>query len=94
MHRATTPVVVARKQKAVVNADAQHLARIEELVRQGKYKTVSEFVREAMAEKLERLRRVRLQEQVARYHEAGNDEEEADLVAWQAFPGTKRRAKR
>lgn len=82
------------KRKSVISADAEHLARVAELIRVGRYQTLSEFVREAMAEKLERLRRVRLAEQVARYCEQGYQDEDLDLIAVQAFPGRRQSAKR
>jgi Arc/MetJ-type ribon-helix-helix transcriptional regulator len=77
---------MARK-KAVISADPEALADIETLVRQGKYATVSEFIREAIAENLSRVRQARLAEQVARYCAAGQADEDDDLVAAQAFPG-------
>jgi Arc/MetJ-type ribon-helix-helix transcriptional regulator len=89
---------VAGKRKAVINAERDQLSEAEELVRAGRYRTLSEFVREAMAEKLERLRAERRAEQVRRYADEVRDED-ADLVAWQAFAPARaarkgRRAKR
>ena len=84
------------KAKAVVNAERRQLIEIERLVKRGDYASVSEFMREAVDEKLERLRELRLGEQVARYSAAGHSDEDADLVAAQAFDtGARRpRAKR
>ena len=79
------------RQKAVVSTDAAAMAEVERLVRENRYASVSEFVREAIAEKLVRLKRERLEEQVARYgQEAGTDEDD-DLVASQAFPKRRKR---
>ena len=82
------------KRKSVISADVGHLDRISELIRAGRYATLSEFVREAMAEKLDRLRQARLADQVTRYCEQGYDREDLDLVSAQAFPTGRRRAKR
>lgn len=93
--------VGAAKRKAVVSADAAHLDEVEALVRQGKFRTVSDFVRRAVAEKLERIEAQRLADEVARYcDEKAGDETDAELVEWQAFDepaarrtGGRRRAK-
>ena len=82
------------KRKAVFSAEADSLARVENLVRRGRYRNLSEFVREAMAEKLQCLRRERLSEQVARYCAAGHAAEDDDLISAQAFHQGLRRAKR
>lgn len=83
------------KRKAVVNADAAQLDQVEALVRQGRFRTVSDFVRRAMAEKLAQLDRERLAEEVTRYcREEASAAEAPELVAWQAFdlrPSPKRR---
>ncbi len=76
---------MARK-KAVISADPEALADVEALVEQGQYATVSEFVREAIAQNLIRIRQARLAEQVARYCESHHTEEGNDLIATQAFP--------
>ncbi len=70
-----------------MNAEPAHLAEVRELVRQGRYKTLSEFVRKAMEEKLARLRRERLAEQVERYCRDVDPLEDAEVVDWQSFPG-------
>jgi Arc/MetJ-type ribon-helix-helix transcriptional regulator len=76
---------MARK-KAVVSADDSVLADVERLVGQGTYGSVSAFVREAMSEKLARLRRAQLAEQVARYCRDPESGESEDLISGQAFP--------
>lgn len=79
------------KAKAVVNAEKRQLIEIERLVKRGDYASVSEFMREAVDEKLERMREARLGEQVARYSAAGHSEEDADLISAQAFDTRPRR---
>ncbi len=74
------------RRKAVISADPEALAEVEALVEQGRYATVSEFVREAIAESLLRGREARLAEQVARYCAAGHADEDDELIAAQAFP--------
>ena len=81
----------ATKRKAVISAERAHLDAVEALVQEGRYRTVSHFVRDAVAEKLERLERERLTEQVSRYCEAGADGADDELVEWQAFAGGPRR---
>ena len=73
------------KQKAVVNADPVHVAEVDTLVQAGRYRSLSEFVREAMAEKLERLAQDRVAEQVERYCSVERPEPDHDLIAAQAF---------
>jgi Arc/MetJ-type ribon-helix-helix transcriptional regulator len=83
------------KRKAVVSADVGDLTEVEELVRKGHYRTVSEFVREAMRERLRQLRRDGLARQVARYCDEVAPGEDAELIAWQAFDtGEKTRRRR
>lgn len=74
-----------RKQKAVFTAEAGQLHDIEALVEGGRFKSASEFLREAIDEKLKRLRRQRLDEQVSRYCTAGHAHEDLDLISAQAF---------
>jgi Arc/MetJ-type ribon-helix-helix transcriptional regulator len=77
---------MARK-KAVISADPEALALIEALVVEGRYATVSEFVREAIAQNLDRVRQSRLAEQVERYCEFGDGKDhDDDLIRAQAFP--------
>lgn len=71
--------------KAVINADKRQLVAIERLVDKGAYASASQFVREALDEKLERLREARLCDQVAHYTAAGLSDDDEDLVAAQAF---------
>jgi len=78
-------VVAATKRKAVISAERSHLDAVDALVQEGRYRTVSHFVRDAVAEKLERLRQERLAEQVSRYCDAGTSGADDELVAWQAF---------
>jgi Arc/MetJ-type ribon-helix-helix transcriptional regulator len=71
-------------------ANAGEVDAIEALVRSGKYPNASSFLRAAVDEKLRRLRRARLNAQVARYRAEGYADEDRDLVANQAF-GRQRR---
>jgi Arc/MetJ-type ribon-helix-helix transcriptional regulator len=77
--------VPASKRKAVISADAADLDAVETLVRDGRYRTVSEFVREAVSEKLSRVWRDRLSEQIDRHAAAGETGADDELVEWQAF---------
>ena len=77
---------MARLQKKTVFAtEAQQVEQIQAVVRSGRYRSASEFLRDAVDEKLERLRRERLEKQVAHYCAEGYAEEDGDLVALQAF---------
>lgn len=93
-------LVPSTKRKAVISAESEHLRAIDALVRERRYQTVSHFVRDAVAEKLERLRQERLAEQVDRYCDAGTSGADDELVSWQTFSGPpkpepgRRRAKR
>lgn len=82
----------------VVNAERFQLERVEQLVEQGRYRTVSEFMREAVDEKLERVEQDRIAEAVERYCAAGHADEDSDLVEGQAFdappPRQSKRARR
>ena len=78
------------KRKAVINAEASHLERVQRLVEQGRYETLSEFMREAVAEKLERIECDRVAEAVERYCAAGHAEEDGDLIAAQAIEASSR----
>lgn len=78
----------AVKRKTVINAETAQIERVEELVAAGRYRTVSEFVREAVHEKLQRIEQDRIAEAVERYCAAGHADEDGDLVGAQAFsPG-------
>ena len=79
----------AIKQKAVINAERSQLERVQRLIAGGRYRSVSEFVREALAEKLERIEQGRVAEAVERYCAAGLAEEDLDLIDGQTV-GSKR----
>ncbi len=74
-----------RKQKTVFTAEPEQLEEIKEIVRSGKYQSTSEFLREAIDEKLRRLYRERLTDQMDRYCSEGYTDEDGDLVEIQAF---------
>jgi Arc/MetJ-type ribon-helix-helix transcriptional regulator len=73
------------KKKAVFSADAAQLEEIQEVVRSRRYRSASEFLREAIDEKLGRLRRDVLAEQVTRYCVRGYAKEDENLIASQAI---------
>lgn len=75
------------KKKAVFTAEPTQLKQIEDVVRAGKYRSASEFLREAIDEKLRRIRQERLEAQVASYCAEGYGDEDRDLVEFQAFDG-------
>ena len=77
--------MVTTKRKAVINAEAAQIARVQPLIDAGRYRTLSEFVREAMDEKLQRVERERIAEAVERYCAAGHAAEDLDLIDAQAF---------
>jgi Arc/MetJ-type ribon-helix-helix transcriptional regulator len=64
--------VGAAKQKAVINAERSQLDRVRRLIDSGRYRTLSEFAREALDEKLERIEQGRVAEAVERYCAAGH----------------------
>lgn len=86
----------------MINAEAAQIERVQPLIDAGRYRTLSEFVREAMDEKLRRIERERIAEAVERYCAAGHAAEDVDLIDVQAFESTQpshtargpRRAKR
>ncbi len=81
----------------MISAEEAQLDWIEDLIDQGRYRTVSEFVREAIQEKLERVEQDRIAESVERYCASGHAAEDEDLIAEQAFDRnspTARRSKR
>ncbi len=88
--------MVSTKRKAVVSAEAAHLDEVEGLIRDGRYRSVSEFVREAMGEKLARARQARLAEQVASYCACGHGDADNELIDAQSFdePEGSRRGRR
>lgn len=71
------------KRKAVFTAEPEQLERIDAVVRSGRYRSTSAFLREAIDEKLVCLRRERLEEQVGQYCAEGDLEDDAfiDLQA-------------
>lgn len=73
------------KRKAVFVAQPEQLEQIQEMVRNGRYRSSSAFLREAIDEKLERLRRELLCEQVERYCASGHAGDDDDLIKAQAF---------
>ena len=73
------------KRKTVINAEASQIERVQPLIDAGRYRTLSEFVREAMDEKLQRIERERVTEAVERYCAAGHAVEDLDLIDVQAF---------
>lgn len=73
------------KRKTVFTAETEQLEQIRAAVRAGRYRSASELLREAIDEKLERLRRERLEEQVSRYCAEGYGGEDRQLVDIQAF---------
>ena len=74
-----------RKQKTVFTAEPEQLKDIGEVVRSGRYRSTSEFLRAAIDEKLQRLQRERLADHVSRYCSEGYADEDRDLVEAQAF---------
>ncbi len=73
------------KKKTVVNAEAAQIARVQPLIDGGRYRTLSEFVREAMDEKLKRIEHELIGEAVERYCAAGHAAEDIELIGAQAF---------
>lgn len=90
------------KRKAVINAEASQIERVRPLIAAGRYRTLSEFVREAMDEKLQRIEQERIADAVERYCAAGHADEDIELIGAQALdakpplrsPRRARRAKR
>jgi Arc/MetJ-type ribon-helix-helix transcriptional regulator len=73
------------KQKTVFTAEPAQLEEILKVVQSGSYRSTSEFLREAIDEKLQRIRRQRLAKQLDRYCTEGYASEDRDLVEVQAF---------
>ena len=92
--RSSLPGVSSTKRKAVINAETSQLDRVQRLIERGRYRTLSEFVREAVEEKLERVQQDYVAEAVTRYCAAGHAEEDGELIAAQAFQGTPRAPRR
>lgn len=74
-----------RKRKVVFTADPSQLRRIDEHVEAGRYRTTSEFLREAIDDKLSSLHASRLGEEVARYCATDHAGEDEGLIDAQAF---------
>ena len=74
-----------RKRKAVFTAEPEQLDQIEAVVSSGRYRSTSAFLREAIREKLARLRRERLEQQVAQYCAEGDSLDDAELIGLQAI---------
>ncbi len=95
-------IVGTVKRKAVINAEASQIERVQPLINAGRYRTLSEFVREAMDEKLHRIEQERIAAAVEHYCAAGHAGEDIELIDVQAFdtkqsshkPRGPRRAKR
>lgn len=66
-------------------AERAQLEEIEAFVRSGRYASASAFFREAIREKLLRLRRERLEQQVADYCDERDLRDGEELVRAQAF---------
>ena len=77
--------MASTKLKTVFTAEARQVERIRSLVRARRYKTPSEFLREAIDEKLAALERARLEQQVARYCDTAVTGEDRELIDAQAF---------
>ncbi len=71
--------------KELFSVEPGQLAQIKALVRSGEYRSASEFVREAIDEKLRRIRRECLERQVASYCANGHADEDRGLAEFQAF---------
>ena len=76
------------KRRTVINAEPEQIERARTLVAQGHYRTLSDFVREAMDEKLARVEDALLTDEVARYCAAGHAEEDPELIPAQALEPT------
>ncbi len=76
---------MAPKQQTVFTADAEQVRQIRIVVQSRRYRGASALLREAIDEKLERLRRERLAAQLDRYCDEGLGEEDPGVVESQAF---------
>ena len=74
-----------QKRKTVFTAEHAQIAHIQALVRSGRYRSASEFLRKAIDEKLDRLQREQLAQRVARYCAEGYADEGRALAEIQAF---------
>ena len=85
------------KQRAVVRAEKSQIERVRRLVDAGQCRTVADFVRDALEEKLARAEQAKVAEAVDRYCSSGHANEDVDLVDAQDFtrePTTTRRRER
>jgi Arc/MetJ-type ribon-helix-helix transcriptional regulator len=73
-----------RRVKTVFTADQEQVRQIRIIVQSRRYRSASELLREAIDEKLERLRRERLAAQVDRYCDEGLADEDLGLIEAQA----------
>lgn len=76
--------------RAVISAEPGQIEEVTRLVRDGRYRSVSDFVRQALTEALRRERERQLAEQVEAYVSAGHATEDADLSLAQAWPDAPR----
>jgi len=83
--KSSIPIVGTVKRKAVINAEASQIERVQPLIDAGRYRTFSEFVREAMDEKLQRIEQERIAAAVEHYCAAGHAGEDIELIDVQAF---------
>jgi Arc/MetJ-type ribon-helix-helix transcriptional regulator len=74
---------MSTKRRTVINAEPRQVERAMVLVARGRYRTLSDFVREAMDEKLARVEEALLVDEVARYCAEGHAGEDADLITAQ-----------
>lgn len=84
-HRPTVASRRKPKRKMTFTADAATLDRVEQLVSRGEVRSVSEFIRMAVLEKLDGLARDRLAEEIEAYCAAGHAREDTELIAWQSI---------
>lgn len=77
--------MATRKKRAVFTAEPDQLEQIHAIVRAGEYRSASQFLREAIQEKLEKLRQERLKLQVEQYCNEGAAREDRELANIQAF---------
>ena len=73
------------KRKTVFTAEPGQVESIRAIVRAGRFRSASEFLRDAIDEKLRRLEREGLVDQVERYCREASLRDEPDLVDAQAF---------
>ena len=79
------PIMAPTKKKTVFNADPGQLDEIRKVVSTGRFRSASELLREAIDEKLERLRRERLDAQVESFVAEPTEAWDDEIVDLQAF---------